>query len=172
MPELPEVESARAVIERSALHRRISDVDDTDPWVCRPHPPGELRDPLVGRELTAARRRGKSIWCETSEDGPHLGIRLGMSGRIHVARPGAEDDQGGDYIGPGGTPGTSEAVKSEWDRFTLVFEDGGDLRLFDKRRLGRVRLDPAVDALGPGPGGVCGSSGTAGSSGSGGWTRA
>jgi formamidopyrimidine-DNA glycosylase len=149
VPELPEVESARAVIERSALHRRIADVDDADTWVCRSHSPGELRDALVGRELTAARRRGKSIWCETSEDGPMLGIHLGMSGRIHVSRPGAEDDEGGDYIGPGGTPGTSEKAKSEWDRFTLVFEDGGDLRLFDKRRLGRIRLDPDIDALGP-----------------------
>jgi formamidopyrimidine-DNA glycosylase len=149
VPELPEVESARAVIERSALHRRIADVDDADTWVCRPHSPGELRAALVGRELTSALRRGKSIWCETSEDGPALGVHLGMSGRIHVSRPGAEDDEGGDYIGPGGTPGTSEATKSEWDRFTVVFEGGGDLRLFDKRRLGRVRLDPDIDALGP-----------------------
>jgi formamidopyrimidine-DNA glycosylase len=30
-----------------------------------------------------------------------------------------------------------------------VFVDGGELRLFDKRRLGRVRLEPALDALGP-----------------------
>jgi formamidopyrimidine-DNA glycosylase len=149
VPELPEVESARAVIERSALHRRIVDVDDADGWVCRPHSPGELRDALVGRELAAARRRGKSIWCETSDGGPMLGIHLGMSGRIHVTRPGAEDDEGGDYVGPGGTPGTTVAVKSEWDRFTLVFEDGGDLRLFDKRRLGRIRLDPDIEALGP-----------------------
>jgi formamidopyrimidine-DNA glycosylase len=149
VPELPEVESARAVIERSALHRRIVDVDDTDTWVCRPHSPGELRDALVGHELTSALRRGKSIWCETSGGGPRLGIHLGMSGRIHVSRPGAEDDEGGDYVGPGGTPGTTVATKSEWDRFTLRFEDGGDLRLFDKRRLGRVRLDPDIDALGP-----------------------
>ena len=69
MPELPEVESARVVIERSALGRRIVDVDDTDSWVCRPHSAGELRDALVGRELVTARRRGKSIWCETSDDG-------------------------------------------------------------------------------------------------------
>ena len=39
--------------------------------------------------------------------------------------------------------------KPEWYRFTIDFEDGGRLRLFDKRRLGRVRLDPDLDALGP-----------------------
>ena len=41
------------------------------------------------------------------------------------------------------------ARKPEWDRFTVTFDDGGRLRLFDKRRLGRVRLDPDLDALGP-----------------------
>jgi formamidopyrimidine-DNA glycosylase len=163
VPELPEAESARAVVERSALRRRIADVDDTDSYVCRPHTAGELKDALVGRALTSAHRRGKSLWVETSgvgrsrSPGPVLGIHLGMSGRIHVSRGAAddgEDDEGGDYIGTGGTAGSSAAVKPEWDRFTLVFEDGGSLRLFDKRRLGRVRLDPDVDALGPDAGEV------------------
>jgi formamidopyrimidine-DNA glycosylase len=39
--------------------------------------------------------------------------------------------------------------KPEWNRFTLEFADGGRLALFDKRRLGRVRLNPDTDALGP-----------------------
>lgn len=43
MPELPEVESARAVIERAALGRLIVEVDDSDTYVCRPHRPGEIR---------------------------------------------------------------------------------------------------------------------------------
>src|SRR5689334_17062120 len=80
VPELPEVENARTVIERRALGRRIVDVDDTDTWVCRPHAPGDIKDALLGRRLTAARRRGKSMWCETSgagrsrAAGPTLGI--------------------------------------------------------------------------------------------------
>ena len=59
MPELPEVEQARAAIEHAALRRRIVEVDDTDTWVCRPHAPGEIADALRGRELTAAHRQGK-----------------------------------------------------------------------------------------------------------------
>ena len=150
MPELPEVESARAVIERSALGRRIDDVDDTDTWVCRPHSPGEIRAALLGRRLVAAHRRGKAMWVETSGDHV-LGIHLGMSGRILVTERGGGVDEGGDYVGtrPQRTP-----IKPEWDRFTLHFAGGGALRLFDKRRLGRVRLDPDIEALGPDAGEV------------------
>lgn len=146
VPELPEVERARAAIERSALGRVVADVDDTDSWVCRPHPPGQIRDALVGQQLTAAHRRGKTMWCETG-DGPTLGLHLGMSGRIVVVPPGGtgDPDEGGDPWADGpDSPGGER-----WYRFTLRFEDGGALRLHDKRRLGRVRLDPDLDALGP-----------------------
>lgn len=157
MPELPEVESARAVIQRSGLERVIADVDDADTYECRPHAPGDIRTALVGRRLTAARRRGKLMWCDTSgtagspEPGPRLGLHLGMSGRILVRGPGGGVDVGGDYEGADAGTGTRNATmpKPEWFRFTVDFEDGGSLRLFDKRRLGRVRLDPDVDALGP-----------------------
>ena len=156
MPELPEVESARATIAQAALHRRIADVDDADTWECRPHAPGEIRDALVGRTLTGAFRRGKSMWCETSgvdrsgTPGPVLGLHLGMSGRILVTDPHGGLTEGGDWQGGRyGAGGEQPDRKPVWDRFTLVFADGGTLRLFDKRRLGRVRLDPDLDRLGP-----------------------
>jgi formamidopyrimidine-DNA glycosylase len=138
MPELPEVELARTVL-CDALHREIASVDDNDDWVCRPHPPGQIAAALVGGELTAAHRRGKTMWCETST-GPHLGIHLGMGGQIIV--DGRVGPTGPEHRAPG-------PRKPEWDRFTVRFADGGRLTLFDKRRLGRVRLDPDIDALGP-----------------------
>jgi formamidopyrimidine-DNA glycosylase len=150
VPELPEVETARSLIADTALLRRIVGVDDADTFVCRPHSPGELRDALTGRTLTAAHRRGKTMWCETSgldgspEPGPDLGLHLGMGGRIVVTSPGGEAVEGG---GPGRRD--AQPRKAEWNRFTLQFADGGTLVLFDKRRLGRVRLNPNVDALGP-----------------------
>jgi formamidopyrimidine-DNA glycosylase len=36
-----------------------------------------------------------------------------------------------------------------WDRFTVRFEDGGSLALRDRRRLGRVVLDPDLSRVGP-----------------------
>ncbi len=144
MPELPEVETARRLIADEALGRRITDVDDSDTFVCRPHAPGELRAALTGRMLTAARRRGKTMWCETSEAGPDLGIHLGMGGRIVVTSPSGLAAEGG-----GPRHRDAQPRKAEWDRFTLTFSDGGSLVLFDKRRLGRVRLTPDTGALGP-----------------------
>jgi formamidopyrimidine-DNA glycosylase len=128
MPELPEVERARQAIERRALHRRIAAVDDGDTYVSRPHAPGEIESALRGRELVAAHRRGKSLWMETDDDGPVLGLHLGMAGGIAI-------DQ--------------EPSPRGWDRFTLEFEDGGRLSLRDRRRLGRAVLEPRIDRLGP-----------------------
>lgn len=144
MPELPEVESARSVIERAGLDRRITDVDDTDTYVCRPHSPGQIRSALLGRSLTVAHRRGKSMWCDTSGDGPVLGLHLGMSGKIVIGDSAAAEIDGGDYWGRGRAAGDHR-----FQRFGLSFEDGGYLLLVDPRRLGRVRLDPPVESLGP-----------------------
>lgn len=146
MPELPEVESARATIERSALHRTIADVDDTDSYECRPHAPGDIRRALVGRQLVAAHRQGKTMWCETSDGGPDLGLHLGMSGRILVTGPDGRVDEGGDYVPQRIREGRDDPA---WTRFSITFEDGGALALHDKRRLGRARLDPDRTALGP-----------------------
>src|SRR3954468_6901530 len=137
MPELPEVERARALIAERALRRAIADVDDTDTYVCRPHAPGEIKAAIVGRELLTANRIGKTMWCETSEEGPDLGLHLGMAGRIVV-----DDASAGDPARCDGTPPI-------WDRFTVFFEDGGRLVLRDKRRLGRALLEPDLAGLGP-----------------------
>jgi formamidopyrimidine-DNA glycosylase len=127
MPELPEAERARLQIER-ALDREIVAVDDRDTYVCRPHAPGELAAGLVGRRLTSAHRRGKFLWAETDDDGPELGLHLGMAGRIAIDEPPAPN---------------------AWDRFSIEFADGGRLALRDKRRLGRAVLAPDFSHVGP-----------------------
>jgi formamidopyrimidine-DNA glycosylase len=67
-----------------------------------------------------------------------------MSGKIVIADPDGEEIDGGDYW-----EGRRRSGDYRWCRFGLTFEDGGRLMLVDPRRLGRVRLDPPVDALGP-----------------------
>ena len=146
MPELPEVESARSVIEHNGLRRRIVDVDDSDSYVCRPHVPGEIRHALLGGEFVAAMRRGKSMWCQTdpSSGDVTLGIHLGMSGKIVIADANGTEVDGGDYW-----EGRRQRGDYRWARFTVTFADGGRLMLVDPRRLGRIRLNPPVEQLGP-----------------------
>ena len=150
MPELPEVENARQVVEK-ALGRVIVDIDDTDTFECRPHMPGDIAHALKGGQLTEACRRGKAMWCETVTadgcSGPTLGIHLGMGGRVIVTAP--DGEQTSRYGGGDPHVGERDTDKPEWTRFSMTFEDGGQLRLFDKRRLGRVRLEPDIDSLGP-----------------------
>ncbi len=136
VPELPEVERARALIARLALGRRIVAVDDSDTFVCRPHAPGEIAGALIGTRLQAAHRQGKTMWVST-DAGPVLGLHLGMAGRIVV-----DADEAGD-------PHRRAQPPARWDRFTLHFGDGGSMRLRDSRRLSRAVLDPDLSGLGP-----------------------
>ncbi len=126
MPELPEAERARETLE-SVLGRRIATVDDSDMYVCRPHPPGEIASALVGETFASAHRRGKFLWLQT-EHGPTLGLHLGMAGSIALQAP---PDQ------------------PRWDRFTVRFEDGTRFALRDRRRLGRAVLNPDFSHVGP-----------------------
>jgi formamidopyrimidine-DNA glycosylase len=109
--------------------------------VCRPHAPGEIAAALTGHRLTAAHRRGKTMWVET-DGGPVLGLHLGMAGRIVI-----------DGNAAGGDPRPS-AEDRAWGRFTLRFDDGGSLVMRDKRRLSRVVLDPSLQRVGPDAGEV------------------
>ncbi len=126
MPELPEAERARQTLEQ-VLGRRIVASMTATPTSAVPTAPGRSPTPLIGHELVSAHRRGKFLWMET-EDGPTLGLHLGMAGRIVLE-------------GPGEVP--------RWDRFAVEFEDGSRFALRDKRRLGRAVLNPDFSHVGP-----------------------
>lgn len=140
MPEILEIELYRRHA-LAALGRTISDVRADDAWYLKEGLDGEvLRATLPGLELTAARRRGKLLLLDTDGgEGPVLGLRFGMTGRLIVDTGASLDDltYGSNKDNPG------------WDRFGLEFADGGHLRIRDPRRLGGVLLDPDEEALGP-----------------------
>jgi formamidopyrimidine-DNA glycosylase len=138
VPELPEVEAYRLLAE-AALHRRISGVDAPDPWYLKRGADAEsLQAAFVGREFTAARRIGKLLLLDTA-DGPTLGLRFGMTGRLLV-----DGAAGVDKL-----LYSSHQELERFDRFMIRFVDGGDLRMRDPRRLGGVELDPDESRLGP-----------------------
>jgi formamidopyrimidine-DNA glycosylase len=139
VPELPEVEAYRRLAER-ALGREISRVVAPDAWYLkRGLTRRALRMALGGRRFVGARRRGKTLYLDTSDDGPVLKLGFGMSGRLVVDGVAGVDN----------LLYASNAPLGKWDRFAVQFSDGGDLRMRDPRRLGRVELDADENRLGP-----------------------
>ena len=143
MPELPEVERARQTLE-SALGRRIVAVDDSDSYVSRPHAPGEIAAALTGHTLATAHRRGKFMWLET-EDGPALGLHLGMAGRILV------DPEDTHALGPlhARVRGRRPARAPRQAPARARRAQPRLLPCRNRRRRGRPRRLPPPDRLGP-----------------------
>lgn len=142
MPEMIEVEAYRALAERSALGRPVRAVEAPDAWYLKRGLVAEELEVLVGCTFGAARRRGKVLLLDTvlprGGEGPVLGLRFGMTGRLVVdGSPGVEHLR---Y--------SSSLALARYDRFVVLFADGGDLRLRDPRRLGGVELGPAEHRLG------------------------
>lgn len=139
MPELIEVEAYRQLAEL-ALERKIIEVAAPDAWWLKGGLSADvLSDALVGRHFLAARRTGKRLMLDTSNHGPVLGLRFGMTGRLIVdGRLGVEKLE---Y--------SSDRALPAWDRLVVLFADGGDLRVRDPRRLGGAEIDPEESRLGP-----------------------
>jgi formamidopyrimidine-DNA glycosylase len=130
MPELIEVEAYRELAEL-ALERKIAEVVAPDAWwLKRGLSADVLSDALLGRHFLGARRTGKRLLLDTSDHGPVLGLRFGMTGRLLVdGRAGVEKLEH-----------SSNREVEAWDRLVVRFADGGDLRVRDPRRLGEDEL--------------------------------
>jgi len=140
VPEILEVEAARAVLDAHALGREIVRVHAPDAWFLkRGTTPAALRHALVGNRFTAARRIGKQIILDTADPGTRLGVHLVMSGRVLV-----DGEEAGDPL-----VYASNRRVSKWHRFGVHFADGGSFMLRDPRRLGAAELDPDESRLGP-----------------------
>jgi formamidopyrimidine-DNA glycosylase len=139
MPEILEVETARALLDATALDRKIVKVHAPDAWFLkRGLTPPAVRAALKHQTFTQARRRGKLILVDV-ENGVVLGMHLGMSGRVLV-----DDEAAGDPL-----LYASNKADPAWHRFGVTFADGGTMYLRDPRRLGAVELDPDEARLGP-----------------------
>lgn len=140
MPELVEIEAYRRLAESKALGRDITEVVAPDAWWLKGGlTAAGLADALNGRTFTAARRTGKRLWLDTDDDGPVLGLRFGMTGRLLVDGTAGVDD----------LRYSSNRDVGAWDRLVIRFADGGDLRVRDARRLGGAELEPDEARLGP-----------------------
>jgi formamidopyrimidine-DNA glycosylase len=127
VPELPEVETVRAGLERWVDGRVVDEVEVRHPRSVRRHRPGgdDFAAILRGRRLESARRRGKYLWLPLDDSAECLVAHLGMSGQLLV-----------------------EASTTPDERHLHVrvrFADGGpELRFVDQRTFGNVLVDSLV----------------------------
>ena len=135
MPELPEVETVRAGLQRWVAGREIDGVEVLHPRAVRRHVAGaqDFADRLRGLVVDGAARRGKYLWLPlrgpSSVDGADLGLvaHLGMSGQMLVQAP--------------------DVALPTHVRVRFRFADGGDeLRFVDQRTFGGLVLDDLVAA--------------------------
>jgi formamidopyrimidine-DNA glycosylase len=140
VPELPEVEAYRSLAEHAALDRVVALVEAPDAWYLKRGLTSDtVGAALAGRRFTHARRIGKLLLLEVDGgDGPTVGLRFGMTGRLVV--DGA--------VGVDNLIYSPNRADEAWDRFVVRFDDGGDLRMRDPRRLGGVELEPDESRLG------------------------
>lgn len=133
MPELPEVETVRAGLQRWVAGRTVASVEVRHPRAIRRHLPGahDLSARLTGSRIESARRRGKYLWLPlcgpdgTLQDA--LVVHLGMSGQLLVQ--------------------PAEAPEERHLHVRIRFTDGGrELRFVDQRTFGGVLLDRLVPA--------------------------
>ncbi len=123
MPELPDVEIFRRVLERHGLNRIVTAVEVRDPRILVDITPAAFARALAGDRLLAARRHGKNLFAARGRGG-HLRMHFGMTGGLEPFRE----------------------EPPAHARILYRFEQGPHLAHVDVRRLGRVGLVEDVEA--------------------------
>ena len=84
MPELPEVEHARSLLERFVVGQRIVKVRvGPDTIVCAEDCPQKIAKTFRGAIMEVPDRRGKQLWLPLV-DRPAVLVHLGMTGAVRV----------------------------------------------------------------------------------------
>lgn len=124
MPELPDVEIFRQVLEKRGLGKKIVAVGVSDPRILGNLTSGVFTQRLVGRKLVEARRHGKHLLAKIENDG-WLTLHFGMTGGLEVF------------------PG--QKVAPPYSRVSLDFAGGERLAYTNRRMIGRVGLTRDAD---------------------------
>ncbi|WBO68572.1 Fpg/Nei family DNA glycosylase [Streptomyces camelliae] len=126
MPELPDVEGYREVLNTCGRGRRVRRVDVRDTGVLRGVGARHLRREVEGQRLGRPWRHGKLLVVPFG-DGPALVWHFGMTGELVCT-------------------GADDPLQTH-DRVVLALDDERQLRYRDQRKLQGVRLCPDQRAL-------------------------
>jgi formamidopyrimidine-DNA glycosylase len=140
VPELPEVETVRQLLEPAMKGARFRRVIVNRPDLRIPFPK-RFADRLRGQTATSVQRRGKYLIVELSS-GETLIMHLGMSGWFHVGAIGdrSRDADPHDHVA---------FVMSSGQ--TVLFNDPRRFGFMDLAEAGRLAEYPSLSAMGPEP---------------------
>lgn len=149
MPELPEVETARARLEKTLKGRKIVkvQVDREDLISFDQASPNQVAKALRGATVTGTDRKGKFFWLELDRK-PWVVLHFGMTGNIEIRRPSRkkslQSGWGGVTLWQARRPDFSKPPR--FCRLLLTLADGTQVAMTDPRKFGRIRLsdDPAM----------------------------
>lgn len=149
MPELPEVESVRRLMQDAFVGQRIVHVSlPDDPILLEKLPPEPFIAAFTGAKVAEVGRRGKFWWIQM-EDGPAIHGHLGMTGWIReIGLPSIR------LKDMGNAPMDDEDGNPRFMRVLWETESGRRIAFTDPRRLARMWIgtgasDPRVARLGP-----------------------
>ncbi|MCA9705247.1 MAG: hypothetical protein KDK70_05280 [Myxococcales bacterium] len=134
MPELPEVERARRLVEQVAVGRRIERLRcASDDIVLQGVTPRAMVRALTGCTVLASRRRGKQMWWELDRR-PWPLFHFGMTGQFVTPHDGPL------RLAAHGQRPLDRSWPPRFWKIHVWLDDGGELAMTNARRLGRIRL--------------------------------
>lgn len=139
MPELPEVETARRIVERELTGRTVTAVDLRLPKLFRD---SEIPEPaaLIGHTIIGARRRAKVLTIDFDGDLSLL-VHFKLAGQLAVLRPDGTRAVAGHPV-----PKPEGEYPHKATHFDLRFDDGTIAYFSDIRQFGWYRLMPTEHA--------------------------
>lgn len=117
MPELPDVEIFRRLLQRRGMHKRVARVAVSDRRILAKGAAGRLASRLVGARLMSSRRHGKHLLAKIDKGG-WLTLHFGMTGSLQ-------------FYG-------EKQAKPRFTRVRIDFARGGHLAYINRRMIGRV----------------------------------
>lgn len=134
MPELPEVERGRILLERKLLNQKISQIEaPPDSILYKDCDAQMFKSNLHNQHVKCVQRKGKYLWLETDQK-PMPVFHFGMTGDFCLREP--------------------KQPEPKHTRFSLTAELGTQIDFIDPRRFGRVYLlsdpnsEPPLSRLG------------------------
>jgi formamidopyrimidine-DNA glycosylase len=136
MPELPEVEAARRILERAAVGKTVVGVHCARPRLVEAVETALALDDLVGTRLTAVERRAKYLVLRCDRD-PQAVLHLRMTGQVAAVAPDGARATAGHPV-----PAYAAPLPAPTTHLTLSFDDGTVVFLQDARHFARLTLLP------------------------------